>query len=350
MTTQPDNFELPIIDKIKKMLAVQRSTNHEGEAQAAASLIQKLLQDHGLSMAQVEAASGKKEKDDRGRIKTDRRAMYKWQRDLMGALAQNHFCRYFVSEVDMHDGRRSRKSKQHVLLGRSVYVAATLSLYDYLVIAVKRAAREQGYDHAGNEKDHHAFVDGAIERLTVRLNDLRREREVEEETRRNEAARRARHPGAAPNGSGTEIVLAEVYQSEHDLNEDFLKGLEPGTTARQRAAAKAKRAAQQAHYDRLQAEGVDSQIAYLIVYSGYSAERARQIIDHWAEEERIEAAKPKRRARASRSRGSSRGPSQADQSRWERESSPAYKAGGKTADGIGLQVQIGGDRSRRISK
>lgn len=342
----------PVIDKIKKMLAVQRSTNHEGEANAAAALIQKLLQDHGLEMAQVEAASGTKAKDDRNRIKTDRRAMFKWQRDLMEALAKNHFCMYFISEIDAHDGRKSRKSKQHVLLGRSVYVAATLSLYDYLVIAIKRAADEQGYKHeAATEKMHHMFIEGAIERLVDRLRDIRDEREREEARKREEARTRARHPSAAPT-SGTDIVLSEVYQTENDLNEDFQRGWEPGTTARKRAESEAKRAAQDALYEKLKNEGVPDDVAYYMAYAGYKREQAESIVAANKESEKrwaAEEAKRAKRSSRSRSSGSSRGPSQADMREWERRNSPAYKSGSKTADSISLNTQVGSDRKRRLS-
>ena len=340
-----------IIDKIKKMLAVQRSTNHDGEAQAAAALIQKLLQDHGLSMAQVDAASGKKDDGNRGRFKTDRRAMFNWQRDLMAALADNHFCKYFISEVPSHDGRKSRISKQHVLLGREVYVQATLSLYDYLVIAIKRAADEQGYKHeAATEKQHHMFIEGAVSRLRDRLRDIRMKREEEEERKREEARTRARHPGAAPT-SGTEIVLAEVYQSESDLNEDFLRGLEPGTTAAKRAAAQAERAAKDARYQQLMEQGLEHDIALLMAYSGYTQERAEQIVEAWCERDAAEAkAEAKRAKRRRYSSGSSRsGWTNKDQREWERHNSPAFKAGNATGGKIGLDVQVGEDRKRRLS-
>lgn len=339
-----------LLDKIKRMLAVQHSTNSEGEAQAAAHLIQKMLQDHGLSMAEVEAHTGQAAKgENRAKVQTDRRALFTWQKDLMAVLANNHFCMHFIQEVMANDGRKVRRSKQHVLLGREVYVQATLLMYDYLVIAIKRAADEQGYDHRTNEKNHHIFIEGATTKLLYRLEIIKVEREEEEQRKREEAKTRSQHPGAAPSNSGTEIVLAEVYQSETDANTDVLNGLEPGTTARRRAERDAKQARKEAEYEALVSAGHDHTVALLVAHSGFDLEKAKETAARWMAEELARAARPQRKERASRAR-SSRGSSwtEADQRRHDRQNSPAFSHGIKTGSRIGLDTQVGNDTKGRL--
>lgn len=322
----------PIFSKIKKLLALADAArnNNEHEAQAAALKVQELLQDHGLTLAELEAA-GADIDNDVGRKKeaTDRRALYRWQQELMSQLAENNFCLHHVREARLTRpgfGERTFMTKAHVLVGRNLNVNATLAVYDYLIDALDREARAQGFHTA--RKDHLAFHDGAVSRLVVRLVEQRRAKEAaQEEARRNAPA------------SANALVLSDVYGSERDLNNDTLNGYPAGTTAAKRRERVEKEARRQAEENRLVAAGVDKTEAFYLSH-GYSAESAKANATAWA---------ARQNRRSSRGRGWTSSWTKADERRSQKENSSAYRAGRTTGNAIGLDTQVGGS-SRKVIK
>lgn len=337
--TQQQN---PIFERIRKLLAMADTKRGatEAEAHTAATMVQRILQDNGLTMAEVEAAGGSTGADGkRSKEVADRRALYKWQRDLMASLAENFFCMHLIEEHLKNDGRRLRKSKQHVLIGRFVNVQATVNMYDYLTVAIRRAADEHGYDHRTNEKQHHMFLEGATSRLRDRLADRRREREAEDAKARDEQAKRDRHPGAAPI-VGTALVVADVYQSEQDYNTDLNMGLPPGTTAARRAKHAHEQHLMDEKRKQLEAEGYNWVEAWYLA-SGYEPDRAKKLADDYLARE-AKAAGKQRKERAYRESAS-------DRRAWERQSSGAYRDGTRAAENIGLDDQVGHAKTRSIT-
>lgn len=333
----------PVIAKIMKLLAMTDTSRGATEAEAATAtlMVQRILQDHGLTMAAVEQAGGEVGPDGkRSKEAVDRRALFRWQQQLMESLASNFFCFHMVETHQKHDGRKLRKSKQHVLIGRFINVQSTVNMYDYLAKAIRRAAVDHGYDHANNEKDHHMFLEGAAERLRVRLDDKRVEREREDAAKAKERAAQSRHPGAAPI-VGTALVVADVYESEEDANNDIRYGYPPGTHAARRATAKAAKAAREALYQSLLAQGVEDIKAQYISY-GYSDEAAQKMADDYHRP--AEPTKP-RKEREYKFRSAS----QKEQERWARQSSTAYKQGDAAARNIGLDDQVTSQDKRRIA-
>lgn len=81
-------------------------------------------------------------------------------------------------------------------------------------------------------RDMIAYREGVSDRLWSRLTQLRRDRVEADRKKKAEDEARARQSGGS---GGTALILADVIQSEDDLNNDFLQGWEPGTTARRRA-------------------------------------------------------------------------------------------------------------------
>lgn len=327
------------INRIKALLAKADPKRGSTEEEAAlyAAKVQELLQTHGLTMAEIEARGESTGEDGkRAENRTDRRALFKWQQELMAALADNFFCYHMVKTVEAHDGRKLRKSKQHVLIGRWVNVQTAINMYDYLVKAIRRAAEDHGYDHANNEKQHHMFLEGATSRLRVRLWQQRNEREQEEARRRKERETASRHPSAAPD-TGTALVLADVYQNEVDLNNDVRYGYEPGTTTRHRLELEAKARARDEKIAAYQAQGFDYDMAWYMVW-GMTEDQARK---RCAEVKKEDATRYQRQSRRSSW-------TQADERAAQRQSSTAYRHGTKAADNIGLDTQVGHDSKRRI--
>lgn len=326
-----------IYDKIRKLLALADATRNSSEAEAAlaAERVQSLLQDYGLTLAQVEAAGGAIEQGDRAAVTSDRRALYKWQQALMAALAENNFCLHRVRVEDVVDGRKQRASKRHQLVGRKLNVDVTLQTYDYLAVAIKRAASEAGYEHAARERDHHVFLDGAVTRLVERLAELRRQKERES----RDAAMKAQATG---NGSGTELVLTDVYGSEADQNNDVINNFPIGTTAAKKREAADKKARIDAKHQELIDAGVDWAEGWYLAH-GYSAEAAKSYGGQYN--------RNARRRSSSSSRGWTRGWRNADggTAHAKKVNSAAYQSGRDAGNSIGLDTQVGRTTTKRIS-
>jgi hypothetical protein len=333
-----------VYDRIKKLLALTEGRGAtEAEAALAMEHVQRLLQDHGLTLAQVEASSGETA-GDRSKIVTDLRAAYAYQLDLMRTLAENNFCLHTVRTVTARtekprwDGRagryvQERRSKRHVLVGRELNVRVTTETYAYLLEALTRAS---SYDP--RSADGKTFLEGGVARLVERLSERRRQREAESEANRTAAS-------TIGNGTHRELVLTDVYGSEADQNNDVLNGFPIGTTAarrRERAAENARREGERA---RLVAEGVDQIVATYRSY-GYAPERAEELA---ASYRATVAAAP--RSRGGRSNGGrsnggrSNGWTHGQEAHYRRVNSASYRAGKAAGDAIGLDDQVG--RARR---
>lgn len=335
MTTET-NSTLVLISKL--LAKAQDKSVTEAEAALFAEKVQELLQDNGLTMAQVEAAGGSTDTSQRGKHATGRRAMYNYQRQLMGALAELHFCIHqVVEEADEH----GRKSKRHVLVGRRVNVDGTSMLYDYLVTTMRRLVQEAGHAYGKTgERDLHYWLEGCATRLCERLHQKRRQRE--RESAEAEAARQA-----AMNGNGThkELVLSDVYGTEADLNNDALNNFAPGTTATRRRKSEEMAMQQRAKHDALVAEGMDSTEAWYHAY-GYGAEQVARYVAMDKEDAKRQARNRRRRGGRGRTSNFTMG----DRRHHEKVNSAAYQAGRAAGDDIGLDSQVGNSKRKSLPR
>jgi len=331
-----------IIQRIGKLLAVQEGRGAtEAEAALAAEHVQRLLQDHNLTLAEVEAAGGSSDTGGR-REKTalnDRAVSGAWSRRLMESLAENNFCLHTTRKVftpsnhpkaskyAVVDGVRTRGYERsvHILVGRTLNIRVTQDTYDYLVGAVERALLDSGH----NDTYQHRlwFRDGAAVRLSERLNQKRREAEKE-----------SRQKQAQGNGTGRELVLADVYGTEADLNNDALCGFPPGTTAADRREGEERSARNQQRHDELVAQGVDSDEAWYRAL-GYGDEQAAALAAQW-----------RRGHGGRRGRGRSQSWSQTDNAKYRKQNSGAYQSGLSAGASIGLDGQVGATKRRQITR
>lgn len=355
MSDTPDLDRL--VARIRKLLALANDARgNENEAANAAALAARLVAEHGLDLAVLEAQNtDAPQGGQRERTQHARAAMYLYQRTLMEGIARNNMCRYWVEETTAHSFGKLRKVKRHTLLGRTINVQATLMVYDYLVSTMDRLLPWQGTALRG--KEALAWLSGCAERLVERLNDQRRRMEAEQKAARREAETRARHPGAPPPTPGTALVLSDVFSSEDDYNTDFLNGWEPGTTARERKEREARVAVERAERDaRATAakEAGEPDDVVNLIRQGYDLEIARRVAARRREEE--QNAKPETEAQARR-----RAEREArDNARWqernrrywqredERRDNPAYKMGRRTGDQIGLDPQVTAEQRHRL--
>jgi hypothetical protein len=341
----PEN-EAAFFARIEKLLHLaQHERTGEHEATAAAAMVQKLLQDRGLTLAHVEARGSTSDANQvaRDKTQTDRRALYLWQQRLMAALACNNMCLHRIEQVWAMSRGKNRKSKQHMLIGRPLNIRVTLLAYDYLVAAIRRMATEDGFGHAEREADHHVFLDGAVERLKARLDEKREQREEEDARRKREAEATRAHPSAAPAEPGTALVLADVYSSEEDANNDVFQGWAVGTTAQARMRreqkdmeARAREVKRAEHEAELAAAGVPWPKCWYMSL-GYDEDKAQALHDEHVKER---AADAKRKARRQKEGTYQYRESAEDRRRWERENSSAYRAGRSAGDRVSLDEQI----------
>ena len=158
-----------IYDRLAKVLALTKSPN-ENEASAAAEMLQKLLLQHNLEVADVEqrgqqARPGvQKGGHDLGK------AAFKWKLDLADMLAVHYFCHPLVD----------RYRKTVAFVGRPDNVESLLHLYAWLIEQIKdlsRAQRRKHHEETGEHIDplryQVAFGEGAVSRLEDRLHDMR---------------------------------------------------------------------------------------------------------------------------------------------------------------------------------
>ncbi len=311
-----------VLERAAKLMAVQENRGaSEAEANIAAEHLQRLLQEHNLTLSQVEEHSSdggvdtKRVKDD---IKTHKSRSQQWRVALLKGIAKNNFC--------LAQERSNWKTGPSlVVVGREINVKVTKMTYDYLSETFIREAREHGFPiwTKACRRDFIYFMDGATSRVIERLDQRRREAEVES----------AMKPTVG-NSTGRELVLSDVYGSEADLNNDALNNYPVGTTAERRREQADKSARQKVEHDRLVAEGINDTVAWYRAY-GYSEERSAELAKHYSR---------RRGGRGSSSQNWSR----RDEAENRKVSSASYKAGRNTGASVGLDGQVGGGNPRRL--
>ncbi len=351
-------IEASFLSRIQKLMA--RTTERgatEAEAQTASDMIARMLADRNIDMAQIEAASGTGSTEKRGKTAHNRSAMYEYQRTLMKALAENNFCLHFIEERTKEDPRArygTRQVKTHVLLGRKMNIDVTMMTYDYLTDTMDRLLPWQGMEKRG--KNALLWLAGCTDRLVDRLRIQTRERQQEDARRAREAAATARHPGAA--GAGTGLVLADVYSSEADYNNDALYGWEPGTTAEKRRLAAIKEANRQAEREanRLailaERPDIDPNVLDFMLW-GWTFEDATARAEKYYAPAKVDPKPMTARQLLEQEKRRQRYESDAYRRQSKLDAkiySPAYQAGRETGGNIGLDKQVGKDSRAAITK
>lgn len=329
-----------IIERVQKLIRLSKDGGAtEAEAALAAAKAQEIMAEHNLTMATL----GDDNTDDAKRQKEEIKgfAMYNWQQELMRKVGEVNFC---WTDVHYSWGSGSRRTARgYKIIGRAANVASTQVMFEYLRSTISRLAlQEVGGDKSQLMSNWSvSFQKGCAAAIIERLGERHRKILDEQERKVREERARASHPSSAPTHNAL-VVLAEYASSEQDLNEDFRRGVAPGTTARERAEWKAGEAERQAKYQaererkeaekqKLIADGVDSEVAYYIVEFGWDEERAAEYVKR-------EARNEKRRKGRSYSYS---GPRDTTDYR-------AYRSGESAGRTVGLDPQVGRSNTRRI--
>jgi hypothetical protein len=133
------------------------------------------------------------------------------------------------------------------------------------------------------------------------------------------------------------VRLADLYGTEEELNKDFLRGYEPGTTARRRREQEAR----DAEYERQEEEA--SKREEELIAKGTDSHDAYYLARNLA----VPTRQPGHVQRGSYRRSSSRsyGYSQAEMREYERRNSAAFKAGRAKGRELGLGGNVGSGKA-----
>lgn len=158
-----------IVERLRKVLALTGSPI-EGEAQAAAAMLHKLLTDYNLSIADLEQKGSQRAPGVKERGHDLGKAAFKWKLDLAESIAEYYYCHPLVD----------RDKKTVAFVGRPDNVESLQMLYGWIIDQVKRIATDERRVYMADHDEHVDplrwqvnFGIGAVERLGVRLEEQR---------------------------------------------------------------------------------------------------------------------------------------------------------------------------------
>lgn len=343
--------------RIKKLLALAADgRGNEHEMTLAAEKAQQLMEEYNVTMSHVEAAGQKSEGGTRTKDQTKDRTVYVWRRELMKAIAELNFC-FCEQDWEYKDGYRNgpQTFAGYTLIGREANVASTRIMFEYLIQTIDRLTKEVIVDPKGYFTRYaFSFRKGMADRLMDRLREQREAEIRKQEAAKREAEVRAKHPSAATDNALV-VSLGDVVQQEKDLNEDFRRGWEPGTTARRRAEYEAERSARRVKFNALVDEivmeqGVSREVAWYLA-SGYEMPMALYLAGEGPNPKgeskpETEAQRRKREEKEAR----------ANRNYWDRQARKdakldltGYRAGHEAGDRVSLNKQAGHDDKGKLS-
>lgn len=152
-----------IIEKVQKLRRLARSTN-VNEAAAAAAAADRLIQEHGLAEAELQA-EGKTEKEvpveDSSPLASWRRAPT-WQRILATRLIQHYDCAGYMRWA----WAGGEQVLQHCVIGRPTDMSAVRYMYGWLTVEIERLAQL----HCGKGRSYlDSFRRGAVQGVCDKL-------------------------------------------------------------------------------------------------------------------------------------------------------------------------------------
>lgn len=166
------NENSPIIEKIRKLLALSNSCN-EHEAALAASHVQRLLSEHNLGMADIET-SQKPEKADRMDTSVAR-TLPKWVRHLCSGVCNAFDCQAIHNPA----------TATLTFIGVGADLQAAVYTFGYLEKTVRRLCAAymkhqggSGMTGRNRELTRHSYYLGAVSTINLRLTAQKKETPV----------------------------------------------------------------------------------------------------------------------------------------------------------------------------
>lgn len=309
-----------IIEKIKKLFALaNRKTNNDGssneaEANAAMESAQRLLAKYNLDLHAVTDSSAPKPSapvsGPREKVRINRSAMYRWQREFWRALAEANMCWHWVTEIREEHPRRKgkyRTVKRHVVLGSAVNVAAVTAMGEYLTEVMERDLPYPNSERLSNSalSWREGMAERLMERVTARMTNM------------------AAEGFTAENGTAcTGLAIRNMAEVEHAANYEARHG--EGSWARHKqweVDYAAGEEARMARWDRVAQEAINKREAKLAAMTP-------------KEREKYAAAEEKKREREWKQY------ERQQQKEAERLDTAAYEAGRRKANTVNLDSQL----------
>lgn len=153
-----------IIDKVKKLLALSKSSN-EHEAGLALENANKLLMKHNLEMADIDEVSLSDIIEENDLILGKR--IMSWKIDLLNAVMRLNGCQILMHRVRNGNKRISAIGKKH-------NIEVSIFMYDYLIKTMDRTLKEKQKDDV---IDPFSYRMGFCSAISRKVNEILQERE-----------------------------------------------------------------------------------------------------------------------------------------------------------------------------
>jgi len=198
--------ESAALNRVRKMMRLAKDAGAtEGERDNALRMAYATMAKYNLDALEVDAVA---EDDPRAESRETFLGL-PWCQRVSYAVAELLFCKYLISSRTNGGGRYD---KTHCFIGKRSNVLAAIELSRYLVDSIHReATREQRAAGAGYPF-YRSFGLGAATKIRERCRDLRTDGLVTTE---------------APQGPGTTLVLASIYDRELTANAAMMSNLYP---------------------------------------------------------------------------------------------------------------------------
>jgi hypothetical protein len=158
-----------IIDKLRKVMAMTQSPV-EAEAQTAMEMLQRLLTQYNLEMADLEQRGAQTKPGITEQAHDLGKAAFNWKLDLAETIAEHYYCWGMVD----------RYSKTVKFVGRPDNVESLKMLYAWVIDQIKRISseerkrwQEESGEHVDPLRWQVNFGLGVVSRLGVRLREIR---------------------------------------------------------------------------------------------------------------------------------------------------------------------------------
>lgn len=189
-------MENKIINKVQKLLAVANGSAEGGEHErdTAMKMALSLLAKHNLSMSDCEIKT-----EDR-LLEEDLHDVCPWRRTAANAIAKLFFCHFFSSKI------QGKQKLKFSFIGLESNVLTTKEMTKWIIKSVHResAIRRKELDAPASFAT--SFCNAAAIQITKRCMEIRKQAELDSQTA----------------SSGTDLVLASIYDQEESANKDYI--------------------------------------------------------------------------------------------------------------------------------
>ena len=186
-----------IVGRIKKMLALANDlAATEGERDNALRMAYATMAKYNIDMARVEA-HGAQANEPRINFQNDSWA-WLWAKQVNMIVGDLFFCKYYV-------GKKINGTQcEHHFVGRESNAMTAAVMGDFVVNSILKEGRKIYKQNTA--PGTRAFAIGAMHKLSERVAQIKRERSAQMEGE----------------STGTALVLASLYKTEKDANEQFI--------------------------------------------------------------------------------------------------------------------------------